>query len=338
MGDAAPTIETKVACLRQARTYPEQPATVKVIETNMSWVFLTSGYAYKLKKPVRTDFLDFSTLEARSYDCKEELRLNQRLAPDVYLDIVPLVIAPSGDLRLGQPGEVIDWLVKMRRLPADRMLDSMIRHATLTDADVEQVVTLLTRFYGGCPPIAIDGPQYRARLEWKIRTNYKALCALDYGLPRAVLQRVHDDLLEFLERNAGVFDTRTTSRIVEGHGDLRPEHICLERKPVIFDCLEFNRQFRIMDTADELAFLDMECSRLGNEQLGQTLFRTYTALSEDRPAPSLLSFYKANSACLRANLAVWHLRDVAQSQRSHWLDHAARYLELAERYVEGLRR
>jgi aminoglycoside phosphotransferase family enzyme len=336
--DGLPSIERKVACLRQPPVYPERPATVEVIETHMSWVFLTPEHAYKLKKPVRTDFLDFSTLEARDHDCKEELRLNRRLAPDVYIEVVPLVVSPNGELRLGRPGEVIDWLVKMRRLPADRMLDAMIRRATLTDADVEQVATLLTRFYQGCPAIAIDGAQYRARLEEKIRTNHKALREPDYGLSRPVLQTIHDGLSLFLEHNPGVFDARTAARIVEGHGDLRPEHICLERRPVIFDCLEFNRQFRIIDTADELAFLDMECTRLGDEKVGQTLFRTYSALSEDRPGPSLLSFYKANSACLRAKLAVWHLRDVAQSRRAYWLDHAAQYLELARRYVEDLRR
>lgn len=336
--EAGPAIDAKIASLRQARTYPDQAAQIEVIETHMSWVFLTAHHAYKLKKPVRTDFLDFSTLEARRKNCMEELRLNRRLAPDVYLDMVPLAVSPAGGMRVDQAGEVIDWLVKMRRLPAERMLDYSIKHATLRPSDVEQVAALLTRFYRSCPAIAVSGAQYRMRLEQKIRGNHEALSAAEYALSRAQLRAIHDILSEFLARNAKLFAARTAGKIVEGHGDLRPEHICLEQRPVIFDCLEFNRDFRILDTADELAFLDMECARLGAEDVGETLFRTYTQLSDDHPPRSLLLFYKANSACLRAKLAVWHIPDVAKSRKLHWHNRAVQYLDLAARYALELLR
>src|SRR3989338_3277770 len=108
--------EAKVAFLRQPQAYPEKPARIETIETHMSWVFLTPQHAYKLKKPVRYDYLDFSTVAARKKNCEEERRLNQRLAPGVYLNVIPLTLDSDGAMRLGEPGEILDWLVMMRRL------------------------------------------------------------------------------------------------------------------------------------------------------------------------------------------------------------------------------
>lgn len=117
-------LQAKVACLSRPEIYPERPAAVEVVQTHMSFVFLTGSYAYKLKKPVRYHFLDFSTLEARYRDCQEEVRLNRRLARDVYLGVVPLTLAPQGGLRLGGDGEPVEWLVQMRQLPKRLMLES----------------------------------------------------------------------------------------------------------------------------------------------------------------------------------------------------------------------
>ena len=125
--ETVPDQEARIAFLRQPQTYPEKPARVETIETHMSWVFLTPQHAFKLKKPVRYDYLDFSTLAARRKSCEEERRLNRRLAPGVYLDVIPLVLGSDGAMHLGGPGEILDWLVMMRRLPAPRMLDSLIR-------------------------------------------------------------------------------------------------------------------------------------------------------------------------------------------------------------------
>lgn len=140
------TLDAKVEALRQPSIYPENPSRVTALETHMSWVFLTDDRAYKLKKPVRYEFLDFSTIEARRHDCEEELRLNWRLAKDVYLDVVPLVADADGNLHLGGDGVAVDWLVKMRRLPAERTLQEAIRNNSYTDDDIARVASLLSRF------------------------------------------------------------------------------------------------------------------------------------------------------------------------------------------------
>jgi aminoglycoside phosphotransferase family enzyme len=142
-----------VAFLTRPESYPTAPQRVEVIETHMSWVFLTESHAYKLKKPVRYDYLDFSTPAARYWDCTEEVRLNRRFAPNVYHGVVPLTVDPQGILQLAGRGATIDWLVHMRRLPAERMLDYAIAHGTVREAEVRQIGALLTRVYLQTPAV-----------------------------------------------------------------------------------------------------------------------------------------------------------------------------------------
>jgi len=325
--------ETKVALLRQPQTYPEKPARVDVVETHMSWVFLTPQHAFKLKKPVRYDYLDFSTLAARKKSCEEEMRLNQRLAPDVYRGVVALTMNARGEMQIEGQGEVVDWLVKMRRLPAERMLDYRIRHNLLESAELHGLAEWLAYFYRECIPLKMSGEEYHRQYEDNIRINHEALADPAYGLSAALIESVHEAQKSFLQRAPELFSRRAAEgRIVEGHGDLRPEHVCLESPLVIFDRLEFNRSFRIIDAADELAFLSMECERLGAPQVEQELFGVYRRITGDHPPPALVYFYKAHRACVRARLAIWHLHDSAQSAWPRWRAVAGEYLRLSESY------
>ena len=329
----ATTLESKVALLRQPDTYPDKPSHVEAVETHMSWVFLTDRYAYKLKKPVHYDMLDFSTLALRQQDCEEEVRLNRRLAPNVYLGTVPLTVDSSGAMHMGADGEVIEWLVKMRRLPTERMLDQAIQHGKVDEADIHNVVLKLSRFYQKLSPVEVPGEKYRNEFEKTIELNQRELLTPDYALPQDLIRRVHDEQRDFLKRESGLLDSRAAAKkIVEGHGDLRPEHICLEPDPVIIDCLEFYRQYRVTDPADELSFLSMECDRLGAPYIGTELFRTYENITHDQPPARLINFYKAYRACLRARLAIWHTRELEKHDWPKWQHRAIEYLQLAEDY------
>ncbi len=325
--------DAKVALLRQPHSYPDRPARIEVIETHMSWVFLTSRHAYKLKKPVRYDYLDFSTLTARKIYCEEELRLNRDLAPGVYIAVVPLARDAAGDARVEGQGTVIDWLVKMRRLPAERMLDYLIERGACQPADVHAVAESLSHFYKSSEPIGLSGGDYRELYANKIRANRAGLSEPAFGLSTDLVKSVNDAQDEFLMRFPGMLDRRAIEdRIVEGHGDLRPEHVCLQSPPVIFDRLEFNRAFRIIDAADELAYLAMECERLGAPQVESELFGVYRRITGDHPPPELVRFYKAHRACVRARLAIWHLRDQEKSTWPRWRALAEGYLRLAQDY------
>jgi aminoglycoside phosphotransferase family enzyme len=331
-------LANKVAFLEQPESYAEGPKAVEALETHLAWVFLTDQHAYKLKKPVRYPFLDFTTVAARRQDALEEVRLNQRLAPGVYLGVVSLTIDDEGQLGLDGPGTAVDWLVKMRRLPRTRTLDHAIAAGTVQDADLRGVVELLVTFYRGAPPIPLAPSAYHLRFQAEIDADEHALAEPQYGLPRDVVARTAAAQRAFLEQEVNVLDARASgNRIVEGHGDLRPEHVCLGPPPVIIDCVEFNREFRILDPADELAYLAMECERLGAPWVGTTLLAYYATLSDDRPPARLLHFYQSVRAALRAKLAAWHLDDATVRYPSQWYNRAQAYLALADRHVREAR-
>ncbi len=325
-----PGIGAKVAFLARPDSYPEPTQRVETVETHMSWVFLTERNAWKLKKPCRLARLDLTSLAARRANCDEELRLNRRLSSGVYLDVVPLSLAADGRLRLAPDGAVVDWLVKMRRLPAARMLDRMIVAGTATEADVRGVAARLARFYAQSAPIAMTGTEYRGVFAAGIAENERTLAAPAYGLPPALIAGTCAWQRDALARHGADFDRRAeTGRIVEAHGDLRPEHICLEAEPQLIDCLEFARELRLLDPVDELAFLALECERLGAPQFAAPVFATYAAVTGDAPPAPLLAFYRSYRACIRARIAILHLDDPAPREPSKWAASALRYLQLA---------
>ena len=328
---SATDIAAKVAFLSRPAAYPDAPRSVERVETHMSWVFLTDCYAYKLKKPVRYDSLDFSSLELRRRDCEEEVRLNRRLARDVYLGTLALTLAPDGTLQLGGAGETLDWLVHMRRLPADRMLDEVIRRGQIAEADIRPAAERLAEFYTRAGTVEFAPDSYRKRLEEGVRSDLHELCRPEFGLREEQVTKLAEAQLAFLERRRALFDQRVLAgRIIEGHGDLRPEHICLTPDPAIIDCLEFSRELRIVDPADELAFLALECERLGKPVVGRWFLETYTRLTGDEPPRPLMEFHRTYRALRRAKIAAWHLLDPSVRDHERWRERARCYVELAE--------
>jgi aminoglycoside phosphotransferase family enzyme len=327
----------KVAFLSRPEAYGSASGRVETVETHMSWVFLTEEFAHKLKKPVRYDFLDFRSLEARRHSCEEEIRLNRRLAPEVYIETIPLVADAAGDLNLGGEGEPVDWLVRMHRLPAVRMLDRAIQAGTIQGGDLLAVARLLADFYGGAAALAMPADEYRGRLAVAILQNKEVLENPDFALPTAMVTAIYEGLGKMLVRNGTIFEERVHGGcVVEGHGDLRPEHVYLGPGPAVIDCLEFKRDFRILDRADELAYLAMECERLGSPAAGTEILETCCRLIGDEPVAELIDFYKAHRAFLRARLAILHLRDEEVRDRQKWRPRTLEYLALAEAYARRL--
>ena len=331
-------LASKVAALSRPETYPDAPPRVEVIETHMSFVFLTPQHAYKLKKPARYPFLDFSTLELRRRYCDEELRLNQRLAAGVYLDVVALRRGPEGRLHIAAEGVAIEWLVKMARLPREHRLDERIRLGALPDHELIALAARLAGFYRSCGPEPIAAELYRSRLRAEIETDRTVLDAHAALLEPRVIETALAALADFVERRHALLDRRIDERrIVEGHGDLRPEHVYLLAEPVVLDALEFNRALRIVDPADELAFLALECERLGAARVGPILFREYADRTGDAPPAPLIDFYKARRASLRARLCILHLPEIDGQRGARWVEAARRYLAMAAAYARCFR-
>jgi aminoglycoside phosphotransferase family enzyme len=297
----------------------------------MSWVFLAGDRVYKLKKPIRDRWLDFTTLTARERNAREEVRLNRRLAPDVYLGTAPLTVATDGHLAIDGRGEPIDWLVVMRRLPAERMLDRLITAKRVGRDDVEHLANRLADFYRDCPPVTPSVETHVALFREQQRLNRDVLqhARIAPELDRAV--EALDAVDGFLADETELLAARVHGgHIVEGHGDLRAEHVCLEPAPVIIDCLEFNRSLRLVDPFDELANLALECRRLGAGWIGERLFDRCASALGERPPQRLQAFYTVARASLRARLAVRHLLEPEPRTPERWLPLARAYLAAAD--------
>ena len=335
--DAERTLAVKLAFLLQPGSYPEPTHKVTAIETHMSWVFLTDDFAYKLKKPIRLPFLDFTSLARRKYFCDEEIRLNWRLAAKVYIAVVPLTFAADNLLSLAGSGCAVDWLVKMRRLAAERMLDHAIKHGRVTREELDRLASHLCAFYRAAVPIALSPDQYRARFEVDVLANLKELASFGDALPQHQVERAHAQQLDFLGTAAQLLEYRASHRhIIEAHGDLRPEHVFLGPDPQVIDCLEFSLEFRTLDPADELSFFAMECEMLGAPAVGEHVLARYREITGDEPPPRLLDFYRCYRASLRAKIAIWHVRDPKSRDPARWPPLARRYLDLACLYADKL--
>ena len=325
-------LEEKLAFLRQPLAYPDNPKRVETIETHKSWVFMTERFVYKLKKPIRYNSADFRELATRCHFCQEELSLNQALAAGTYVDVAKLRRDDCGTLSISGSGQIVECLVKMRRLPAQRFMSSLIAAGRMEITDIARLSNLLTGFYRSSSPMPVTTDQYRATLEREIRLNV----VTEQGVDSALAALVQSRQLDFLRTSAAQFDDRVSrSRIVDGHGDLRPEHICLVDPPAIIDRLEFDPLLRIVDPVDELSFFSLECERLGAQEIGDRIFHEYCQLTGDRPPDPLVRFYKSYRAAMWARLAAWRIRDAAEARRNSWIARANEYLGIAERYLPG---
>ena len=329
-------LDAKLAFLSRPDSYRPAPAEVLRRETHMSWVFLAGGRVYKLKKPVRFPYLDFSTMGRRERACRSELRLNRRLAPDIYLDVVPLVDTGQG-LALGGEGRPVDWLVCMQRLDERLTLEHLIGAGQLQPHQVERLVQALARFYRGATPTFLPAAVHLADLKQGLAYNRRVLLDRRFGLPSGLVWRIDRIQRRFLASCGGLIAARLRHRrIVDGHGDLRPEHIWLDDRVRVIDCLEFNPRLRVVDPSDEIAYLSLECERLGAAWVGDILRRRMKTMLRDGPAEALFAFYHCYRATLRARLAIAHLYEAHPRTPEKWPRLAAEYLAFAERGAREL--
>jgi len=341
-----PDMTAKLKFLQTPEAYGPSGQRLECLETHMSWVFLVGEQVFKLKKPVRFPFLDFTTLQAREFYCREEVRLNARLAPGVYLGLMALqwcagrfALIPEARLQVlaDAPGEIVDWLVLMRRLPRQRMLHQLIAQGKVASSDIEALIEVLGAFYLGTPAVALSANDYLARFQYEQAANREVLLRPQFHL-RDAAQAI-DRLDVGLAQNADLLRDRVLrQRVLDGHGDLRPEHVCLLRPPVVIDCLEFNPQLRQVDPFDEIAYLSLECDVRGASWIGQRLTSGCAAILGDHPEPVLMQLYTAHRALLRARLAMAHLLDPQPRTPDRWPPQATRYIARALVALDALAR
>jgi aminoglycoside phosphotransferase family enzyme len=327
--------EAALRYLLSPAAHPDDPAAPELIETHMAWVVLDAQTVLKLKKPVRVPPLyDCRSLEAREREVRAELRLNRRLAPDVYLGLLALrsdgerfALCPQ-DAPVAAGWQTVDWLVRMRRLPRARMLDQAIAAGSVQPAHIEALALVLARFWQHAMPSPVSPQAHLQRLADELQRHRDVLLqprfALDDAAPALdALARAQACEADALARRV------RQGRIVDGHGDLRPEHVCLGEPAVVIDCLTFNDALRQLDPFEELAGLALECDRLGAGWIGPLLIERCIERLDDDPGPSLRRLYAADRALLRARLAAAHLLDDVPREPQRWLARAQQHLRQA---------
>ena len=336
--DDVTTLARKVDYLSRPDTYIPAPKRVITRETHMSWVFMAGDRVYKLKKPVQFPYLDFSTLARRATACRAEVLLNGRLAPDVYLGVVPLSVTTTG-YAIGGTGSVADWLVVMRRLDESQTLEALLLANKVSQAQVQRLANNLRGFYSHALRVTTNLESYLVSLQKAAAVDRDVLLNQAFELNQGAIDRISHVQRCYLQRCHNILAERVRRRfILDAHGDLRPEHIWLGGSFPIIDCLEFNARLRTLDALDELAFLHLECERLGGRWVGEALRRRLAIFLDDDPATGLFVFYRINRAMLRARLSIAHLIDPNPRTPEKWPRLAQTYLAIARADARQLER
>lgn len=325
--------------LLKPEAYPHPTEQIELRQTHISFVLLTGPYAYKIKKPVNFGFLDYSTLEKRELFCNEEVRLNKRLCPDIYLGVVGVSLSEN-HVRVGSGGENIDYAVKMVQLPEDRMMNFLLTMDKVSPPMVERLAEKLVSFYRHART-GQDVERYGEPRWIEVNTQENFDQTLPY-VGRTVFSYQYDLIRtyteDFLRYKADLFWQRIDGGFIrEGHGDLRAGNICFKNGICIFDCIEFNERFRCGDTAADIAFLAMDLDRVGHSDLAGRFVNTYIAASGDKGLPRVLDFYKVYRAYVRGKVESFKLDEpeISESEKQSALQSARAYFELALSYVEG---
>jgi hypothetical protein len=279
-----------------------------VIETHISWVFRYATDVLKVKKPVDFGFLDFTTRDARREACEAEVRLNRRLAPDVYLGVVPITRSSEGRHAVDGPGEIVDYAVHMRRLDDADRADHRLEAGSLSHEDVERVAQRIARFHAEAhrdERVARCGGLDVIRRN--ITENFEQTAKhLDTYLDHAQALELRSAQLAFLDDHASLFEARVPHAIVEGHGDLRLEHVYLTADDLrVLDCIEFNERFRHGDVAADVAFFAMDLTHHRRADLAEHFVSSYARAANDFDLYALIDFYESYRALVRGKIAAF---------------------------------
>lgn len=330
---------TLIDDLQDPAALPDPTSRVSLVQTHISLVFVADLFVYKVKKPVDFGFLDFSTLDRRRHFCAEEVRLNQRLSKDVYLGVVPVTLE-NGRHRLGgEGGRPVEFAVRMRRIPDDRLMRTMHEKGELNDHHLDSVADLLAGFHRDAERSErIDG---FGKLEsFKVNTdeNFAQTEAfVGTTLKPDDFERIRDWTQQFYGDEGGLFEERIRQgRIRDCHGDLHMEHICFLDPVAAIDCIEFNERFRYSDTLADIAFLLMDLEFRGGDEIAARLWSKYSERANESGMERLLTFYKVYRAYVRGKVIGFQLNDpqIQAPAKKEAAETAGAYFRLARHYVD----
>ena len=318
---------------------PDKTEMVSVIQTHISIVFLADEFVYKIKKPVNFGFLDFSTITKRRYYCHQEIILNRRLSKDIYIDVLPITYDGKNYIMGIGEGEIVDYAVKMKRLPDKMLMKSLFFQRELNDEHLKKIAKVLARFHQKARNSSnID--KFGEPEMFKVNTD-ENFAQIQKYIGTTIQQRDFDTLKQwtedFYDSNRALFMSRIKDKkIRDCHGDLHMEHICLTENLSIFDCIEFNNRFRYTDTLADIAFLLMDLEYYGGNTFSKKLWDLYKETAQEHNVNSLLAFYKIYRAIVRGKVNSFQLDDasIGMEKKEEAIKTSRRYFKLARSYIE----
>jgi uncharacterized protein len=330
------SIRSMLEDLRSPDAYPApRPSGVALVTTHISWVFLTDREVWKLKRPVDYGFVNYATLERRRHCCEDEVRLNRRLAPDVYLEVVPVRLGPHGHW-FGADGAIIDYAVRMRRLPDERSAEALLRRDALTPDQLTHLAERLACFFmdAAATPEAGAIETVRANV---VENFAQAEPFIGRFLSQETFDAVRVWQLGILDRHAGRFQARVEQgRIRDGHGDLRLEHVYFEgAEPIVIDCVEFNERLRCGDAGSDVAFLAMELTARSRVDLAERFLAAFALEADDHDLYGVIDFYAGYRAWVRGKVAAFLAVDPStpRERAARKAEEARSLFELSRSYV-----
>ena len=324
---------------------PHPTKKVDLVETHISWVLLADQYVYKIKKPVSLGFLNFSTLELRKTFCEKEVELNRRLAPSMYLDVLPISIENGSYRILEQCETAVDYCVLMLRMNEKKQLDLLLADGQVSVEEIENLADVIASFHKKAEVIE-EGEDWE-ELYREFADVSRVIKFVDQNFGRRFSQLIEEQIVwahGFLRKNRRRIEERNNKGfIIDGHGDLHSRNIFLLDPPVIFDCIEFNDEFRKLDLLNEIAFLCMDLERLGHKNLSEAFQDRYLKkipCIENDVDRELFNFYKIHRANVRIKINVMNIRrkGIPEDMKQKEQLLLVRYLELSEYYFTALNR
>ena len=323
--------------LQNPSTYGYDLKSVRVLQTHISYVALTGKHAFKIKKPVNFGFLDFSTLEKRKHFCEEEVRLNKRLCPDIYLNVVPITLKDNG-IEIDGTGQVVDYAVKMKEFSQEKIMTKLLESDEIDEEILDEIVDILVNFYN-ISDRSDDIDKYGSVELIKTNTDEnfeQTKNVIDITISKDKYDFIQDITNDFLEKKKNVFDDRIKNRFIcDCHGDLHSGNIVVDQDVCIFDCIEFNDRFRYSDVASDIAFLSMDLDFLGHPYYSSYLIEKYLEKSRDVGILDVLNFYRCYRAYVRGKVIGFRLNDsnIGDDEKITIKTTAKKYFDLAYYYA-----
>jgi aminoglycoside phosphotransferase family enzyme len=328
-----------VEALMKPEAYDEEPSRIELVQTHISFVFLTSNFAYKVKKAVDLGFLDFTTLEKRRFFCEKELELNRRLCGDMYLEVVP--INKSDAIKIKGEGETVEYAVKMKLMPQEKMMSELLEKNKVDNKLIDKIAKIIAEFHSKAETnrrISEFGSIATIETNWK--ENYDQTEEfIGKTISNENFELIRDRINSFVRRNMAVFEKRVREgRVRDCHGDVHSGNIFVADRIYIFDAIEFNERFRYSDVAADVAFLAMDLDFRERSDLSDFFVERYIKYSGDQELTKLLPFYKCYRAYVRGKVVSFKLKDpnVRSKEKNTAEKEAKAYFTLASTYAKNL--